>query len=97
VRVPDEVGQGKAKITLLPTLLPALTVPNLTPATFYIPVVGSRSDREAIRRDKVTEEMSDDLVTLSVPSRRACLNNLTSISGMPPSPAFLPHSGASPE
>ena len=45
MRVPDEVGQGKAKITLLPTLLPARTVPSLVPATIDIPVVESKSNK----------------------------------------------------
>jgi hypothetical protein len=45
VRVPEGIGQGKAKITLLPSLLPALTRPQLVPAVIYIPVIESKSER----------------------------------------------------
>ena len=38
VHVPEEAGPGNAKITLLPTLLPAQIVPSLAPASLLIPV-----------------------------------------------------------
>jgi hypothetical protein len=38
VHVPEEAAPGNAKITLLPILLPARTVPSLSPATLLIPV-----------------------------------------------------------